>query len=87
MMISRRRARGYFPRQANWQREYGIAVTTKIIENFRSPVWAITKFADEGKFDLTVVGTRGMGGLKKAFLGSVANGIVHYANNSVLVTR
>jgi nucleotide-binding universal stress UspA family protein len=68
-------------------KEYGLGATTKIIQNFRSPVWAITKFADEGKFDLTVVGTRGMGGLKKLFLGSVANGIVHYANNSVLVTR
>jgi nucleotide-binding universal stress UspA family protein len=68
--------------------ENGVSkVATKVIDNNRSPVWAITKFADEGKFDLVVVGTRGLGGFRKLFLGSVANGIVHYANCSVLVTR
>ena len=38
-----------------------IPATTKVIDNNRSPVLAITKFADEGKFDLIVVGTRGIG--------------------------
>jgi len=69
-------------------KEKGISdVATKIIENNQSPVWAITKFADQGKFDLVVVGTRGLGGFEKLFLGSVANGVVHYAKCSVLVTR
>ena len=69
-------------------KENGISnVTSEVIENNRSPVWAITKFADEGKFDLIVVGTRGLGGFRKLVLGSVANGVVHYASCSVLITR
>ncbi len=69
-------------------KENGISdAATKVIENNRSPVWAITKLADEGKFDLIVVGTRGLGGFSKLVLGSVANGVVHYANCSVLITR
>jgi nucleotide-binding universal stress UspA family protein len=65
----------------------GVSAKTKLIEKNRTPVWAITSAANEGKFDLIVLGTRGMGGLKKVILGSVANGVVHYANTSVLVTR
>ncbi len=64
-----------------------VNVTTKLIENDGSPGWEITKFSDEGKFDLVVVGTRGLGGLEKALLGSVANSVVHYTKCSVLVTR
>ena len=41
--------------------ESGVIATTKVIDNNCSPVLAITKFADEGKFDLIVVGTRGIG--------------------------
>jgi len=67
--------------------ENGISVTTKLIDNNHSPVFAITSLGDQGKFDLIIVGTRGLGGLRKVFLGSVANGVVHYANTSVLVTR
>jgi nucleotide-binding universal stress UspA family protein len=65
----------------------GVNADTTIIDNNRSPVWAITKLAEDGKFDLTVLGTRGMGGLRRTVMGSVANGIVHYAECSVLVTR
>jgi len=72
---------------SNVAKENGVRATTKVIDNNHSPVWAITKFADEGKFDLIVIGTRGIGGLEKVLLGSVANGVVHYANCSVLVTK
>ena len=34
-----------------------------------------------------VAGTRGIGGIKKAILGSVANGLAHYAKCSVLITK
>ena len=56
-------------------KENGVNVTTKVIDDSHSPVWAITKFADEDKFDLIVVGTRGIGGLRKAILGSVLMGL------------
>lgn len=65
----------------------GVKAETEVIDNNRSPVWAITKFSDEGKFDLIIAGTRGIGGIKKALLGSVANGLAHYAKCSVLITK
>lgn len=64
-----------------------VNVETRLIDDDQSPVSAITEFSEDGKFDLVVLGTRGMGRVRKAFLGSVANGVAHYANCSVLVTR
>ncbi len=39
------------------------------------------------KGDLTVIGTSGMGGLKKMLLGSVVTGVVRYATCPVLVVK
>jgi nucleotide-binding universal stress UspA family protein len=41
----------------------------------------------QNKFDLVVIGSRGMGGIKEAFLGSVSNAIVHKSHVSVLVVK
>jgi len=67
--------------------ENGVHPVTQVIDNQHSPVQAIVNLAEEEKSDLIVMGTRGLGGVKKVFLGSVANGVVHYAKCSVLVTR
>jgi len=48
----------------------------------------IVKVAQKEGFDMIVVGSRGMGGLKKMFLGSVSNAIIQEAKNcSVLVVK
>ena len=65
----------------------GVEAVTKIVDEFQSPVVAITKLARKGSYDLIVVGTRGLGGFKKLALGSVASGVVHYAHCSVLVAK
>lgn len=67
--------------------ENGVKAATKVIDNNRSPASAITDFSDEGKFDLIIAGTRGRSALKKALLGSVANGLAHYSKCSVLITK
>jgi len=67
--------------------ESAVSAEVKIVDSNRSPVFAITDLADKEKFDLIVVGTRGLGGFRKLVLGSTANGVIHYANCSVLVTR
>jgi len=64
-----------------------VTAKTKTIENNRSPVWAITGYTKENKIDLIVIGTRGLSGFRKMLLGSVADGVAHYAESSVLVTR
>ncbi len=51
------------------------------------PAEAITKVASEGDFDMIVMGSRGRGGLKKLFLGSVSGAVVHEAKANVLTVK
>ena len=48
---------------------------------------AILKTAEDEKVDLIVVGSRGLGAIKRFLLGSVSDHIVRYANCPVLVVR
>lgn len=48
---------------------------------------AIVKFADEGNFDLIVVGSRGKTELETISLGSVSEGVIERAHCPVLVVR
>lgn len=52
-----------------------------------NPYKVIVKRAGEGRFDLVVMGHRGLEGLKRFFLGSVAAKVVPYAPCHVLVLR
>lgn len=63
----------------------GIVFRQKII--YGEPKSDISDFAKQNKFDLVVVGSRGLGGLKEAFLGSVSNAIVHKSHVPVLVVK
>jgi nucleotide-binding universal stress UspA family protein len=63
----------------------GIQFASKILQG--SPASKIAEFAEKGKFDLVIVGSRGLGGIKGAILGSVANSIVHKSKVSVLVVK
>lgn len=52
------------------------------------PADTIIKVAHKGGFDMIVIGSRGVSGLKKLFLGSVSNAIINEAKNcSVLVVK
>ena len=47
----------------------------------------IVKFAKNGKFDMIVIGARGLGGAKEAFLGSTSNYVMHKTAVPVLVVK
>lgn len=47
----------------------------------------IVNFAQKGKFDMIVIGARGMGGAKEAFLGSTSNYVMHKTKIPVLVVK
>jgi nucleotide-binding universal stress UspA family protein len=47
----------------------------------------ITKFANDEKVDLIIMGTRGLGGLKKFVFGSVARNVSEKANCPVMLVR
>ncbi len=63
----------------------GIQFASKILDG--SPASKIAEFAEEEKVDLVIVGSRGLGGISEAILGSVANSIVHKSKVSVLVVK
>ena len=64
-----------------------IVICTEVISTGASPQVAIVEYAEKNNVDLVVVGTRGMSGLKKLLLGSVASGVVTYAHCPVLVVK
>ena len=47
----------------------------------------IVKFAEKGKYDMVVIGARGLGGAKEAFLGSTSNYVMHKTKIPVLVVK
>ena len=47
----------------------------------------IVKFAKNGKFDMIIIGARGMGGAKETFLGSTSNYVMHKTKIPVLVVK
>ncbi len=65
--------------------QHGIVFKSKII--FGSPTVEIEELSQKGKFDVIIIGSRGQSGLKEAFLGSVANAVVHKSKIPVLVVK
>ena len=67
-------------------KEKNIKTRTMLKEG--NPSSTIVKVAQEEGFDMIVVGSRGLGGLKKFLLGSVSNAIIQEVQNcSVLVLK
>lgn len=64
-----------------------ITVSTEVISTGASPQVAIVEYAENKNIDLIVVGTRGMSGLRKLLLGSVALGVIKYSHCPVLVVK
>ena len=51
------------------------------------PADRIVEIADKEKFDLIVIGSRGVGGVKKFFLGSVSDRVADEAHCPVLIVK
>jgi len=47
----------------------------------------IVKFAEDNNFDLITIGSRGIGSVKEAFLGSVSHYVSHKAKTPVLIVK
>lgn len=63
----------------------GVKFTSKIL--YGKPSTKISEFAQKEKFDLIVIGSRGLSGLRQTILGSIASGIVQKSKTSVLVVK
>ncbi|HET6516835.1 MAG TPA: universal stress protein [Nitrosopumilaceae archaeon] len=78
-------AKKYMKTAKNKAAKKGVVFKSKIV--YGSPIMEITDMASKKKFDLIVIGSRGLGGVKEVFLGSVAHGVVHRAKVPVLVVK
>ena len=47
----------------------------------------IINAAKKGNFDMIVIGARGIGGTKEAFLGSTSNAVMHKSKVPVLIVK
>ena len=66
-------------------RRLGVAADYQILDG--DTVQVITQFAKDCDADLIVVGSRGLGALAGALLGSVSNGVLSHADPDVLVVK
>jgi nucleotide-binding universal stress UspA family protein len=65
----------------------GVDVETRALETTESIVMSIVDFSNKEKADLIVMGTKGTSGYGRMMLGSVAAGVVSFANCPVLAVR
>ena len=78
----------WFDSVRNMAKDEGIVdIKTEIFFDAKSIIESIIEYAIQKNIDLIVIGTRGRTGLKRFFMGSVANGVVQHAHCSVLLVR
>jgi nucleotide-binding universal stress UspA family protein len=63
----------------------GVQVEKMLVEGHA--VQEIARAANEGNFDLIVIGARGTSHMKEMLLGSVTDGVLHHAHCAILVIK
>ena len=72
-------------REATRHADAGVTIDTRVDE--RDAATALVEVAEEGNYDLLVVGNKGMTGASRFFLGSVPNKVSHHIQRSLLIVR
>jgi nucleotide-binding universal stress UspA family protein len=62
-------------------------VQPQVLVAHGDPATEIVRVAEDGNYDVVVVGSHGAGFLKRVLVGSVSNHVVHHATCPVLVVR
>ena len=65
---------------------HGVQLTYKIIKG-ADPGYDIIQYSKNHRNDLIIIGARGLGGIKEAFLGSVSNYVLHKSKIPVLIVK
>jgi nucleotide-binding universal stress UspA family protein len=68
-------------------KQSNLKIKTDVVVGVSSVVKEILEYANKNNIDIIVIGSRGLSGIKKMLLGSVASGVVSYANCPVLVAK
>jgi nucleotide-binding universal stress UspA family protein len=79
------RAHAVVAREAERHAAAGVEIDTLVAE--RDPASALVEVAEEGGYDLIVVGNKGMTGATRFVLGSVPNKVSHHVSRSLLIVR
>ncbi|MBT9141605.1 MAG: Stress response protein NhaX [Dehalococcoidia bacterium] len=62
-------------------------IQVKTILKKGHPSETVSRVASEGGFEMVVIGSRGLGGLKKLLLGSVSNAVAQSIEANVLIVK
>ena len=65
---------------------HGVELNYKIIKG-ADPGYDIIQFSKKHRNDLIVIGARGLGAIREAFLGSVSNYVLHKSKIPVLIVK
>lgn len=65
--------------------KHKVKVSTKLLKGRAAD--KIVEIANEGNFDLIVIGSRGLGGIKEFFLGSVSDRVADEAKCPILIVK
>lgn len=68
-------------------KENGVKVETKVLVGKQPPADGICKMADRGDFNLLIIGSHRLKGVKEVFLGSVSNKVAHCTAKNVLIVK
>ncbi|MCL5057980.1 MAG: universal stress protein [Actinobacteria bacterium] len=63
----------------------GVSLEVKVI--WGNPAMEICRESKEGRFDLIIMGSRGLGEIKGYLMGSISNRVVRHASCPVLIVR
>ena len=63
----------------------GINIHTVLLEG--DPASKVIGYSEMERFDIIIMGSRGMGKFKELILGSVSNKVIHHAKCSVMLVR
>lgn len=78
-------AKGFLEESKKSAGNEGVSLQYEILEGHTGS--AIVDYSTKNKIDLIILGSRGLSGLKEAFLGSVSNYVVHKSQIPVLVVK
>ena len=62
-------------------------ITAELLEPYGDPAMTIERIAEEGRYDLVVVGSRGLSAVSRILQGSVSEHIATHTETPVLIAR
>lgn len=87
LMLAMQRGEKHVNNVRYMAKQKNIKIKTDVVVGISSVVKEIVEYAHKNKIDMIVIGSRGLSGFKKMLLGSVASGVVTYADCPVLVAK